>query len=110
MRRALSVFFVLMLGVFSSQEALAWDGIVSGTISRIDVVPAGNLELRVYMDQAQPWCAGSGVTWAYLNASASNYEASVAVLNSAFLAGKTVTLYLTTVGSYCEIGYIAMLR
>lgn len=92
----------------SGQPALAWDGIKTGKITGLDVVADGqNFGLRVYMD-GTPMC-GTSITWAFMNKSASNYDATVAVLTSVYLAGKTAVVHTMKNGEYCEIGYV-MLR
>lgn len=111
MKRALSSVAVAILVLFSSTQAQAWDGVVNGTITRIDVSSGGDdYGFRVYLSPGQAMCTGSTADWAFINKSTSNYEASVAMLNSAFLAGKPVTLYTTLSQGYCEIGYISTFR
>lgn len=94
--------------VLGSQSALAWDGIKSGKVSGIDVVSDGeNFGFRVYMD-GTPMC-GTSQVWAFINKSASNYDAVVSTLTAAYLSGKITVLHTMKNGEYCEIGY-AMLR
>ena len=91
-----------------SCPVMAWDGIQTGQISTIDVVADGNnFGLRIYL-YGQTMCGGSSALWGYMNISATNYQASAALLYSAWAMRRPVTLYMNSTynGVYCEIGYI----
>lgn len=94
-----------------SQGCLAWDGVVSGTISRIDSVAGepGNYETRILMN-GQTFCSATGVIdggWGYLNSSDANYKGTLAMLMLAYSTGKAVTIYSLKEGAgYCHIHYV----
>ncbi len=89
-----------------SGKAFAWDGVKYGKITGVDVTDAENFAVRVYLD-GTPVC-GTTESWGYVNKGHSNYEAMVAIINSAFLSGRQVTIYTNRTGNYCEIGYLAV--
>lgn len=98
-------FFVTALACAS--PATAWDGIKSGKVSGIDVATEGqNFGFRVYLD-GTPMC-GTTEAWAFVNKDANNYDAIVSVITSAYLAGKSVTLFTNQAGAYCQIGYVTL--
>jgi hypothetical protein len=89
-----------------SPLAHAWDGAVNAKISGIDVTTTGSgtYGLRVYLGGAT-MCTGGG-TFAYLEEADSNYKTYLAVLLSSKLTGSPVTVYTTTTGGQCHIGYV----
>lgn len=108
-RRKLTAFAILLLG---SAWAMAWDGAVSGKISRIDTITeANNYELRVYLGW-QTMCNVSNPDlsgWAYLNSSDPNYKATVANLMMAYATGKNVYIYsMNDSGLGCHIHYVVV--
>jgi hypothetical protein len=96
---------VAMTALLWAAPSTAWDGIKNGKITGVDVTNAQNFGFRIYMD-GTPMC-GTTEGWAYVNKDWDNYDALVSLLTSAYLAGKTVIVHTTKVGSYCEIGYAA---
>ncbi|MFL6600230.1 MAG: hypothetical protein ACJ8R9_02785 [Steroidobacteraceae bacterium] len=84
--------------------AQAWDGVVSGTISAVEVNSLA-YPLRVYITNGpSAFCGGSANNWGYLTVSETNYNATVAALLSAKATGSTVDLYMTRDASgYCHI-------
>ena len=102
-----------LLGILTSERALAWDGHVSGTIMRIDSLPNnGNFDLRIYLTDMPTICSAPGIidsSWGYMNSSDPNYKGVMSVLLTAYAMGKSVTLYTTKgSGGYCQIGCVAM--
>lgn len=93
--------------VFTS--ASAWDGIVSGKVSQLEVTAGGNYGVRVTVTNAPGglMCTG-GATWAYLNETDSNYKVYVSVLLMARATGASVSVYSTRVGAYCQIQYLVL--
>jgi hypothetical protein len=95
-----------------SGVALAWDGVVEGIPTEIDVTDGADLGFRVYV--AAPtggsgWCSPS-YNWAYLNSTDSNYSAYVATVLTAKATGSSVLIYQTKdANGYCHIGYLAAL-
>lgn len=90
--------------ICASSQAYAWDGMKSGKLTRVEVVTNGdNFGFRVYQD-ATPMCSTSE-NWGFVNKGDSNYDAMVALLMSAYMNGKSVTLLSTKEGPYCHIGY-----
>jgi hypothetical protein len=89
--------------------ALAWDGVVSGTITSIDVTGATNYAFRVGVGgYAGSYCGGVA-NFAYINATDDNYSAYVAALISAKVVSSMVDLYLVRDSNgYCQIGYISV--
>lgn len=91
----------------ASSQAYAWDGVKSGKLTRVDVVTNGeNFGFRAFQD-GSPMC-GTSEDWGFVNKGDSNYEAMVAVLMSAYMNGKSVTLYSTKEGAYCHIDYAVL--
>jgi hypothetical protein len=87
-------------------SAWAWDGMVRGKVTQLDLVPSdSNYSFRVYL-LGYPNLCGS-VNWAYLNDTDSNYNALVAGLMAAKSSNSDVMIYTTLVGGYCHIGYIS---
>lgn len=104
MRKGLAIAVLLMC---TSSQAFAWDGIKSGKVTRVDVVTNGdNFGFRVYQDES-PMC-GTSESWGFVNKGDSNYDAMVALLMSAYMNGKSVTLLSTKEGAYCHIGYAVL--
>ncbi|WP_196158982.1 hypothetical protein [Reinekea sp. G2M2-21] len=95
--------------VMLSLKAYAWDGVVTNTIAKIDVVVDGeNYGFRVYLNGSPALC-GTTSDWAYVNKSSSNYDAIVSSLLAAHMAGRRVTLYTNKMASgYCHIGYLSV--
>lgn len=104
MLRKLAMAVMLMC---ASSQAYAWDGMKSGKLTRVDVVTNGdNFGFRVYQD-GSPMC-GTSESWGFVNKGDSNYDAMVALLMSAYMNGKSVTVLSTKEGSYCHIGYVVL--
>lgn len=98
--------FAVALAIWSVPSP-AWDGVKTGKITGIDVVSdAGNFGFRVYMD-GTPMC-GTSEVWAFANKNVTNYDALVATVTSAYLAGKNITVLSNKAGIYCEIGYVQL--
>lgn len=94
-------------GIFISAPVLAWDGGKTGKITGLDAVADGqNYGFRVYVDGSS--MCGTSENWAFINANASNYNAVVSLLTTAYLSNKTVEIYTNKNGIYCEIGYVRM--
>lgn len=88
--------------------AVAWDGAVAGQIVQIDgVAEPSNFETRVYLANTTAICS-SGQNWGYLNSSDANYKGVLAILLTAYVAGKRVTVYTMSEGGYCHIHYVVM--
>lgn len=88
--------------ICASSPAYAWDS--SGKITSIHVVTNGdNFGFRVYQD-GPPIC-GTSEHWGFINKGDSNYDAMVALLMSAYMNGKPVTLLTNQEGQYCHITY-----
>lgn len=88
-------------------NAFAWDGSQIGRISGVDVVTdASNFGFRVYIENQQPACGTGSPNWSYVNKSAPNYDALVAILTSHYLNRMPVHIYNNKVGAYCEIAYV----
>ena len=94
-----------------STLAFSWDGVVEGVINVVDVVPVNgeNFGFRVSFESNQPLC-GNEHTWAFINQSDPNYDATVAVLLAAKMSGSKVVLYSDqrTSNNYCHIGYVSL--
>lgn len=101
----------LALGLLATLPAPAigqgWDGVREGKITAIEApLGNGNFDFRVHMD-GQPVCGPGTTSWGYMNTAAPNYQVVSALLMSASMSGRTVTLYTYRRGSsYCEIGHI----
>lgn len=102
---AAGVVGILML--IASEPALAWDGVVAGTIHALDVTQGENYGFRVYLNGVGSNCTG-GANWSYINESDSNYKTFVAVLMMAKAQEAQVTIYTNLQNGYCRIGYITL--
>ena len=91
-----------------SNPAIAWDGISTGLVSRIDVVPGtGNYDTRVYLAGGQAFC--NGQIWAAVNSNIPNYNAMTATLLTAKVTRSTVTVYTNKdAQGNCVIGYVSI--
>ena len=103
------LLIVLSVLALSSIKALAWDGVATNTIAKVDVPLSGeNYGFRVYLDGLPSLC-GNTHNWAYINKSDDNHDAMVSVLLAAHLAGRKVTLYSNRAASgYCHLGYVTL--
>ena len=86
-------------------SAQAWDGVKTGRITGIDTTDGANFGFRVYSD-GTPMC-GTSEGWAYMNSAWDNYQATAALLTSAYTSGKQVTIFTVRQGVNCEIHYVA---
>jgi hypothetical protein len=96
---------------FLSQPAWGWDGIIFGKIGAVEVAYGANYDFRVYAGGLTQDACGAGTTaWSYVNQSDSNYQAYVSTMTSAYIAGKSVTIYVTkdANGANCHIGFISV--
>ena len=95
------------LSLALSAPANAWDGTVQGKIVLIELAEQKeNLGFRVYLEGGPPLC-GNSYTWAYVDGSASNYQALAATLTSIWLAGRTATLFtVRDAENHCRIGHV----
>jgi hypothetical protein len=112
MKKLVRSFSALLLGslpLLFIKPAMAWDGIVVGKISQIDVAAGNNSALRVYFVNQPPLCS-SASKWAYINETDSNYKVFVATLTAAKMANQSVTIYSNrdSATGYCHIGYISV--
>lgn len=83
---------IVLTLTMASPLTYSWDGEVTGLIKQIDVTGGEDYGFRVQLEGGPSLCANAH-TWAYLNASDSNYNAYVSVLLAARMAQKTVTIY-----------------
>lgn len=104
---ARGIVIAISAGTFISAPVLAWDGAKTGKITGLDAVADGqNYGFRVYIDGSA--MCGTSENWAFINANASNYNAVVSLLTTAYLSNKTVIIYTNKNDIYCEIGYVRM--
>jgi hypothetical protein len=89
------------------RPAIAWDGVVSGTVYAVEITGGNNYGFRVFVSGVTNMC-GTGSNWAYLNESDSNYKTYVAAILAAKAQASPVALYTTVVSGYCQIGYISI--
>jgi hypothetical protein len=107
---------VLALSAFSAQ---AWDGIVTGKISRIDgaggSAGSNNFDFRVSVAGAPVACSvANSPSWSYLNPEDANYKGLMALIMFAYATGKTITIHSNkgptpSTAGYCQIGYVAII-
>jgi hypothetical protein len=95
---------IILLGVAMPATAQSSDGVRSGKITAIHLTDGDNYAFRIYLDGTS-FC-GTAANWAYMNTDWSNYQATAAILTSAWLAGKNVTIYTAKVGDFCKIAYV----
>jgi len=93
--------------LMAGEPALAWDGVVTGTIASIEVAQGNNFAFRVHLSGVATACTG-GPSWSYLNEGDSNYKTFVAALMMAKAQGSAVNIYSTMVNGYCQIGHIGI--
>jgi len=105
---AAAVRRAMVLLCAASVPAWAWDGAPSGKITSIDVTAGTNYAFRVYLNGGGIALCTNGTGFAYLNEADSNYKVYVASLLMAKAQGSTVTLFVTTEGGMCHIGYIGV--
>lgn len=94
---------ILIMGTAS-----AWDASVTGLIAGADVTDGPGYEFRIDLQGSPGLCGSGGSSWAYVNRESPNYQAYVATLLAAKLAGAYVTVYTTRDAGtgYCRIGYV----
>jgi len=93
--------------LFFAPPAFAWDGGAAGKITLLDATNAENYGFRVQVAGSAAGLCGAGTpSWPYVNKSFDNYDVFVSLLTSAFLAGKSVMIYLDNIGGFCRIGHI----
>ena len=96
-----------LLTMASPANAQAWDGAVTFKIARIDVTQGNNFGFRVHGDQ--PMCGAGTTWWVYMNVTWDNYQATAALLTSAWLAGRQITVHSwKDPAGYCQIGYVSV--
>lgn len=89
-------------------KAQTWDGVVYGKVSGIDTAHGNNLDFRVYLD-GTPTCGANTPHFAYINHDFDNYQATAALIMTAWATNRIVTLYTTKdANGYCKIGYVAV--
>jgi hypothetical protein len=88
----------------SSLQAQGWAGQKTGKITGIDLTEGENFGFRLYMDGTS--MCGTTEVWAFMNKSWDNYQATAALLTSAYLTQKNVTVLTYRDGNYCRIGYV----
>ncbi|MCU7843175.1 MAG: hypothetical protein KZQ93_04980 [Candidatus Thiodiazotropha sp. (ex Monitilora ramsayi)] len=102
------IIYTILILLLSS-TAVAWDGVVSGTVSKIHVAHGANYAFRVYLDGSPEMC-GNGHNWAYINEADSNYQVFVSTLLSAKAMSSDITIYSNRQNGdpsgYCKIGYV----
>lgn len=118
-RRWLAPLCILPSLLVASRTVVA-DDTVTGTVAQILVVGGlaaapGNADMRVYLTGNVALCTGTLTTsnWAFLNISDPNYKSMLAMLLTAQISGKQVTVISRPAsvggnGTYCQIVYAFM--
>lgn len=89
-------------------NAQTWDGVVTGKVSRIDAANGNNLDFRVFLDGASA-CGANTPSFAYMNHDYDNYQATTALLMTAWTTNRTVKLFtIKDAGGWCKIGYVSI--
>lgn len=89
-------------------SAQTWDGVVIGKVSGIDAANGNNLDFRVFLDGA-PACGANTPGFAYMNHDYDNYQATAALIITAWTTNRTVRLFTTRdVNGRCKIGYVSI--
>jgi hypothetical protein len=106
--RSLAKGLTFAAAILITNTASAWDGSVTGLIAGADVTDGVGYEFRIDLQGSPGLCGNGGAAWAYVNRDNPNYQAYVATLLAAKIAGAYVTVYTTRdAGSgYCRIGYV----
>lgn len=111
MRHHISGMFLGLSAVFffaAPAKAQPWDGVVNGKVSSIHTANGNNLDFRVYLDGA-PVCGANTPGFAYINHDYDNYQATAALIMTAWTTNRIVTLLTTKdVNGWCKIGYVAV--
>lgn len=104
------MFAAMALLIATSTPAGAWDGVMSGKISTVEVATGGNLSLRVHLDiPPNNGVCGGAYGLAYLNESDSNYQLFSSLITTAFAMSKQVVIYLIRdANGYCKIGHLTV--
>lgn len=107
MKKILLAFLLLL----SFSYASAWDGVISGKITKIESVGGAsegqNFDLRVTLSPGVAACTAGTFDWTYINAGDYNYKGLMSVLLMAQAMDKTVTIYSNKVGGgFCHIGWV----
>lgn len=104
-----TIAMILALGaVAAPATAQAWDGIITGKVSGIDTSSGNNLDFRVFLDGAAA-CGPNTPGFAYMNHDYDNYQATAALILTAWTTNRKVTLHTTKdAGGLCRIGYVAV--
>lgn len=92
--------------LFFASPTFAWDGSASGKITLFEATDAENYGFRVHVASGTGQCGAGTPGWSYVNKSFDNYDVFVSLLTSAFLAGKSVTIYSDNIGGYCRMAHI----
>ena len=94
----------LSIGLMS---APAWAGFYTSTftITQYYVAAPGNYQYRIFGVPNSSSCPDSP-GWAYLEDTDPGSKAYITAILSAFLAGKSIGLYVTPVNGFCHIGEV----
>jgi hypothetical protein len=99
------ILAALAIALGISTPALAYDGDVTGTLYYTFATLGSNYGFRAQFNGygATAHCSGSTNYFVYVNEGSSNYALYTAMLSSAQAEGRTVRIYSTNVGGFCQI-------
>lgn len=106
-RKAFSTLAAAVLLALAAPAAQAWDGIVTGRVTMTEITHGDNMGYRVYLG-GTAMCT-TGHSWAFLQASESNYKVYVAEIMLAKARNTPVTIFSYIdggTGRYCHIGHL----
>jgi hypothetical protein len=115
MKNTVGLFYFCRMTLFAVVCAFGWidsafAGVTSGQIGSVEVVGSAggapnNFDFRVTFAGSLVIC--NGQTWAYMNTTDANYQATMANILSARALGSVVYISWLQQGSYCQIVFIS---
>lgn len=106
-RSSLWALFFAIVGIGGIGVAQAWDGVITGQVTAVEITGGANYGFRVIVNGGTLMC-GPSSSWSFLNESDSNYKTYVAAILMAKAMSAPVTIYTTREGDYCHIGYVSI--
>lgn len=80
-------------------------GVVTFKILQLETTDGTNFAFRVQGPSAM--CGAGTPFWVYMNTDWDNYQATAALLTSAWMSGRQITVFSNKdAGGYCRLGYV----
>ena len=98
---------LVMWAAMIAGPAAAWDGVVTVKILQIEATDGGNYGFRIWGGIAM--CGDGSLGWAYMEPTWNNYQATAALITSAWLANRAVTFYSNKdANGYCRFSHVTV--